>query len=184
MNVTKRLLVGFACLIMVNVAQGGALQPEDPIETRTGGEVSKDEAFIGLEWTIGKSILPEVQVGYRDVDVETDGDVSGGQVSLTFDIEQMSFSKVRVEGVQGDEDIQGQLGVGYNFAQSGFLLTGGAQGNYVFAGLDYTFGSGFDFRGGVNTISDYDVPSETVTLSCESKGYTLDNDGVCQPPQI
>ena len=164
MNVMNRVLVGVGCLVWFSAAQAGGPQP---IETRTGKEVSKDEAFIGLEWTIGKSVLPEVQVGYRDVDVETDGDVSGGQVSLTFDIAQMSFSKLRVEGIQGDEDLQGQLGVGYNFAQSDFLLTGGGQGNYVFAGVDYTLGAGFDLRGGVNTISDYEVPSETVTLPPE-----------------
>lgn len=175
MSVVKRLLVGIACAVMFNVAQAGEAPPPPPTETRTGGEVSKDEAFIGLEWTIGKSILPEVQVGYRDVDVESDGDVSGAQVSLTFNIEQMSFGKLRLEGVQGDEDIQGQLGVGYNFAQPGWMLTGGGQGNYVFAGVDYTIGSGFDFRGGVNTISDYDVPSETVTLSCPDN-YSLKGD--------
>ena len=180
MKVMSRLLIGVACLVMFSFAQAG-IQPVDPIETRTGGEVSKDEAFIGLEWTIGKSILPEVQVGHRDVDVESDGDVSGGQVSLTFDIAQMSFSKLRVEGIQGDEDLQGQLGVGYNFMQPGFLLTGGGQGNYVFTGVDYTLGAGFDFRGGVNTISDYEVPSETVTVSCP-EGTTLDGDGCIVGP--
>jgi hypothetical protein len=156
-------------------AQAGILQTTSPDESRFGTEKTEEEAYIGLEWKIGQSILPEVEVGFRHVDVKSNGDVSGGQASLSFDIERRTLGKFKLEAVEGDDDLQGQLGIGYNLADRGFLITGGAQGNHVFAGLDYTFGTGLDVMAGINTLGDYDAPDERVTLSCPDE-YTLDGE--------
>lgn len=98
-----------------------------------------------------------------------------------LDLERRTLGKFKLEGVEGDDDVQGQLGLGYNLADQGFLNTGGAQGNHIFAGLDYTFGTGLDVTAGINTIGDYNAPDERVTLSCD-EGFTLEGD-VCEPTE-
>lgn len=186
MRLALQLTLATLLIGAVATTQAGTIAPP-PTETitttesRFATEKTEEEAYIGLEWKIGTSILPEIEVGYRQVDVESNGDVSGGQASLSFDIERRTLGKFKLEGVKGDEDLQGQLGLGYNLPDRGFLVTGGAQGNHIFAGLDYTLGTGLDVMAGINTIGDYDAPdervttSEQVTLSCP-EGTTLQGD--------
>ena len=178
MNYFSRFLIGVCLIGIAGLVHAGA--SVSPTETRTATESSEDEAFIGLEWTFGGSVLPEVEVGYRSVDVESNGDVSGAEASLSYNFERGGLGKFKIEAVEGEDNVQGQLGIGYNLANPGFMLTGGAQGNFIFGGIDYTFGSGLDIIGGFNTIGDYDVPAADVTLSCPD-GYMLVGT-TCTPP--
>ncbi|MCS4504160.1 hypothetical protein NYO91_08730 [Arhodomonas aquaeolei] len=143
-------------------------------------EKTEDEAFASVEWTFGKSVLPEIAVGFRSVKVQSDGDVFGGQASLSFDLAEMGMGKFKLQAVQGDENAQLQLGTGYSIARSNFLITGGVQGNHVFGGADYLFGTGWQAVGGFNTVGNYDPPEGASVRSCPD-GYTDASSDFCAP---
>lgn len=142
-------------------------------------KVSDDEFFAGINWQFGTNSQAEIVVGYRDVNVHSDGDVDGVGVDFTFPIKDgLKFGEMRVKGINGQDDWQGEFGLGWSFLHQGFLLTGGAQGNFVTLGTDYVFGTGWEPYIGVNSIGDYDVPpylTET-TASCPAP-YVVGTDG-------
>ena len=117
--------------------------------------------FASLQWTFGsKTMKPDVVIGYRSVDVETDGDVSGWQGSVSYKPGE-GLDKVKVEGVTGDENMQATYGGGYSLQQKQALLTAGVNGRYLTAGADYLISShAVQPYVGITTLHDYDVPKE------------------------
>ena len=130
-----------------------------------GYSVEENNPFAALQWTFGdKSLKPDVLVGYRSVDVETDGDVSGWQASASYAPHE-GIDKLKVEGVTGDEDVQYTYGAGYSLQERKALLTGGVTGNYLTAGADVVLGHRKKVEAyfGVTTLDGYDVPNEPVS---------------------
>jgi hypothetical protein len=159
------------------VLAGVPTPPPSPTFTTTvigQDEASEDEFFVGLNWQFGAQSQPELVVGYRDVDVRSDGDVQGVGLDMTFPLKGgIKPGELRLKGIDGDEDLQGEFGLGWSFAHEGFLLTGGAQGQYFTAGTDYVFGTGWQPYVGVNTIGEYDQPP-----------YLTETTGSCPAPYV
>lgn len=122
---------------------------------------SEDTPFASLQWTFGaKSMTPDAVIGYRSVDVETDGDVSGWQGSVSYKPGE-GLDKVKLEGVSGDENIQATYGGGYSLQQKEALLTAGVTGRHLVAGADFLISHHtVEPYVGITTLSDYDVPKE------------------------
>jgi hypothetical protein len=164
----------FAC-------KGGPPPPPPTITLVEVGdrEVSEDEFFVGINWQFGAASQAELVIGYRDVDVETNGDVSGAGVDMTFPLKDgIHVGELRFKGIEGEDDLQGEFGLGWSFFHKGFLLTAAAQGPYVTLGADFVFGTGFEPYIGVNTISDYDPPDfEIVEERSCPQPFTLSPDG-------
>lgn len=143
----------------------------------------EDTPFASLQWTFGaETMKPDVVIGYRSVDVETDGDVSGWQGSVSYKPHQ-GFDKVKLEAVTGDENMQATYGGGYSLKQKQALLTAGVTGRYLTAGADYLISHHtVQPYVGITTLHDYDVPEkvdnstyvDTSTVSTES--YVPNND--------
>jgi len=141
------------------IAQAGGPPPPPPAAV-VDREDSDHEAFIGLNWTLGGSTTPEIEIGYQDVDVDvkSNGDVSGAGVSISYDLVTKAFDKIRVKGIDGDTHLQGELGIGYSLLGSSWIGGLSAQGNHINFGVDLLKGWDIKFNGGVNTISDYNKP--------------------------
>ncbi|GAB2499341.1 hypothetical protein [Arenimonas alkanexedens] len=170
------------------VLAGVPTPPPAPTFTTTvigQDNTSEDEFFVGLNWQFGAHSQPELVVGYRDLDVSSNGDVDGFGLDFTFPLTKgFRPGELRLKGIDGDEDLQGEFGLGWSFAHQGFLLTGGAQGRHFTAGTDYVFGTGWQPYLGVNTVGEYDVPpylTET-TASCPSPFVLAPGGQTCQFP--
>ena len=182
-----KLIFRVATVALFGLACGPALAgkggpPPSPTFTTTvigQDRENEDEFFVGLNWQFGAQAQAEIVVGYRDVDVHSDGDVEGAGIDFTFPLKDgLKFGEIRLKAIDGEYDWQGELGLGWSFLNEGFLLTGGVQGNYATVGTDYVFGTGWQPYVGANTIGDYDVPpylTET-TASCPSP-YVVGDDG-------
>jgi len=180
-------MIRIAGIALLGLAAGPALAgkggpPPTPTFTTVvigQDKVSDDEFFAGINWQFGTNSQAELVIGYRDVNVHSDGDVDGAGVDFTFPIKDgLKFGEMRVKAIDGQDDWQGEFGLGWSFLHQGFLLTGGAQGNFFTMGTDYVFGTGWEPYIGANSIGDYDVPpylTET-TASCPSP-YVVGNDG-------
>jgi len=122
--------------------------------------------FAALQWNLGdKSLKPDVVVGYRSVDVETDGDVDGWQGSISYK-PGAGFDKVKVEAVTGDEDVQASYGAGYSLQQKQAMLSAGVNGSHLTAGADYLLGKHtLHPYLGITSLKEYDVPDQASTQS-------------------
>lgn len=136
-----------ACLMVVLCSSNAAVSDESA-------------PFASLQWTFGsKTMKPDVVIGYRSVDVETNGDVSGWQGSVSYKAGE-GFDKVKIEGVTGDENMQGTYGAGYSLQRQQALLTGGVTGRHLTAGADYLISHHrVEPYLGVTTLHGYDVPN-------------------------
>ncbi|GAA0789194.1 hypothetical protein [Marinobacterium sediminicola] len=156
------LLCSCAALPATSFA-GNAVLPAVP------ADYNDDELYLGFNWVFGEGFVPQLELGYRNVEVDVDGDVTGYGLSTSF-ILNKGFDLLQLKGIAGDEDVQGELGVGYSLQNRSFAGSLGAQGNHVTAGVQYTGGeTPFQFYGGVNTVSDYETrsrcPSGTIPIN-------------------
>lgn len=157
------------------------------VTTTTTGSTSRTEnrALLGINWTFGSKAVPELVLGFRSMKIKTNGDASGAGVDLTFPLANgtIAFDKVRLKGIDGRYDGQGELGVGYSMIANSFLLTGGVQLPYVVGGADYLIYGGWVPYVGVNTVDRYRKPSLNTTrsLSCGS-GFSLIAASSAVPP--
>lgn len=121
----------------------------------------ENSPFAALQWTFGaESVKPDIVIGYRSVDVETDGDVSGWQGSVSYK-PHVGIDKLKLEGVAGDEDIQYTYGGGYSLQHHKPLVSAGVNGSYLTGGADYILGSHkIQPFIGITTLNGYDAPSE------------------------
>lgn len=126
----------------------------------------EDTPFASLQWTFGSETMkPDVVIGYRSVDVETDGDVSGWQGSVSYKPHH-GLDKVKVEAVTGDENMQATYGGGYSLQQKQALLTAGVNGSYLAAGADFLISHHtIEPYVGITTLHSYDVPEKVVDTS-------------------
>ena len=125
--------------------------------------VEENTPFAALQWNFGaETSKPDVVIGYRSVDVETNGDVSGWQGSVSYRPDE-GVDKLKLEAVDGDADIQYTYGGGYSLQNQQALVSGGVNGSYLTAGADYLIGiRKIEPYVGVTTLNDYDVPSQPV----------------------
>ncbi len=181
----KRVLSCFALVVLALVAgpalagKGGPPPPDFEEVIIGEDKESEDQFYAGLNWQFGSKSHAEFVIGFRSVDVKSGGDVKGAAVDLTFPIgDGFKVGELRLKAVNGEEDWQGELGLGWSFAQEGFLFTGGVQGNYINLGADFVFnGGGFQPYLGINSIGEYDRPDYLTELvgSCPSP-YVYDPD--------
>lgn len=122
----------------------------------------ENEPFAALKWTFGeKSLTPDVVIGYRSVDVESNGDVSGWQGSVSYRPHH-GIDKMKLEGVTGDDDMQYTYGGGYSLQHHKPILSAGVNGSHLMAGADYVLGHHkVEPYFGLTTLGDYDVPQES-----------------------
>lgn len=147
------VILGAALGIVAGQAAGGVAPP--PAPTLTPLDTDEDEFYIGAIWTFGRGAMPALELGYRKVDVDSSGDVAGGALSVSYQIGK-GLDKIKLKGIRGQEDLQGELGIGFSLLNNSFLGTLGAQGPYVNGGVDFLMGQGPQAFGGINSIGSYD----------------------------
>lgn len=137
-------------------------------------EDTDTRVFAGARWTLGKSIKPELLAGVQSAEVDSSGDVTGLQVSVSYDLAAMGLGKLRFEGLTGNETSQAVFGVGYSFPTQAPFVGMGVRGNHLFGGVDYLFGPAApEFYLGIDTLDSLDEPAPT----CDSG--TLNESGFC-----
>lgn len=128
----------------------------------------ENSPFAALQWTFGSETMkPDVVIGYRSVDVETDGDVSGWQGSVSYK-PNAGLDKIKLEAIKGDENMQASVGGGYSLQQKQALVSAGVNGSHLTAGADYLISSHVvQPYVGVTTLGSYDVPAEPASPAPE-----------------
>jgi hypothetical protein len=101
-----------------------------------GAALTDNRVYAGVKWTLNEGIKPQAVVGYRHARTESNGDTDGGDLSISAKfIDGFQLGKLRAKYFNGKENVQGELGGGYDFTKG--LFTGiGVHAPYSLIGLD------------------------------------------------
>lgn len=103
------------------------------------GSASKNNtnAYAGLNWSVGGSWTPSVVLGVFRTRVKSDGDTQGANLAFHLNLAGgVKPGKLKLSYLNGKENIQGELGVGYDFVRSAPVVGLGLNGPFVAAGVD------------------------------------------------
>jgi hypothetical protein len=187
-----------ALALLAAAASPGALagvttvpRPLDTITTTTviPGTADKtvNRGYAGLKWDIPGPLAPTLVVGVRRAKVESDGDTSGADLSFGLSFAGgVKPEKLRLKGFMGKERVQGEIGVGWDFAAASFFAGPSVNFPYVNLGVDWLSSSGLKPYALIHTMGKYDKPvgSTTVTTSRQvpgacPAGFIPDSDTIC-----
>lgn len=137
-----------------------------PYPATPSGSTAKNDTqfYAGLNWNLGGSKIPEAVVGVRLARINSAGYVYGSDFSGSMNLSKFGMSKIKAKYVDGTNNGQGEIGLGYSFGPGKFLGTLGYSLPYLNAGTDYVLGNGFEPYAGINTIDRYSKPA--LTYSC------------------
>lgn len=161
----KLLLPAFFATASIAVAQQPFPQPPPLPEASSIPTTHTDEkVFLGFTWFTGGSMLPEIELGYRNADIDSDGDTDGYGASVSFNLTAGALDKVRLVGLYGKEDWQGEAGGGYSFVQGQPFGLLGVRGRHMYLGGELGADLIPVFGAGLHTVDEFDVPAPTLQL--------------------
>lgn len=168
------LLLLLLCSIS-NLALAGG--PPSIPATFLDDERTDNKFFVGLNWELGASMVPQGVIGYRHAKVDSSGNVDGASLSFSFLFSKFQPASLKALYFDGKENLQGELGFGYDFRKQGMMGVLGLQSQYLNLGTDYLPGSGFRPYAGINSIGGYNKPDKTPSCSA---GFSFNAvTGVC-----
>ena len=139
-----------------------------PVVYSTSSISSNDnKVYAGLKWTLNEGIKPQAVIGFRHTNIGSDGHTDGGDISLSAKfIDGFQLDKTRLKYINGNNDVQGELGGGYDFTK-GLFLGGSANGPYINLGVDYLIQAkdkSIDPYIMLNTLSRTKTKTETIII--------------------
>jgi hypothetical protein len=140
-----------------------------PIDYTPSQASSNDNrAYVGIKWNLSGGIKPEAVVGFRYANINSNGDTEGGDLSISAKfIEGFQPGQILAKYFNGKQDVQGEVGGGYDFTQ-GILGLVGVHAPYSNIGVDlYPITQKFDPYIQVDTIKGNNKPNPT----CPSPTY-------------
>ena len=144
-----------------------------PAVGTTTGHNSKTQtrAYVGLNWTWGGGYTPALVLGATNTRVQSDGDTTGAKLAFHINLlGGVAPGMLKLSYLNGKEDFQGEIGVGYNFIKSAPLLGVGVNAPYISAGVDGYLNPGFVPYATLHSQGKYDKPKgKTTTYSCPSR---------------
>ena len=135
----------------------------------TTGSTSKNNtnAYAGLNWSIGGSWTPAVVLGVFRTHVKSDGDTQGANLAFHLNLAGgIAPGKLKLSYLNGKENIQGEIGAGYDFVRSAPLLGVGLNGPFVAAGVDGYLNKDLVPYLTLQSQGKFSKPSYQTTTSC------------------
>ena len=92
-----------------------------PYDPPTESSKNDNKAYAGLKWSLSGGIKPEAVLGFRHANISSNGDTDGGDISISAKfMDGIQPGQIRAKYFNGKEDVQGELGGGYDFTQGIF----------------------------------------------------------------
>ncbi len=132
----SRLILVFCSFLSTSVFAGANPNTWNLIPGTASGTLTDNRVYAGLKWTLNEGIKPQAVVGYRHARTESNGDTDGGDLSISAKIiDGFQLGKLRAKYFNGKEDVQGEVGAGYDFTK-GIFAGVGVHAPYSLIGLD------------------------------------------------
>lgn len=180
---TLRLTAFIAALLSAPLALAGQAAPSPYAPTLVGGgDETETQGYVGLRWDIPGPLAPSLILGVRRAKTDQDDDTRGADLSMAFRFAGgFAPEKLRFKGFKGDTDLQGELGVGYDFATGSLFAGPSLTIPYATFGLDVQ-NRGLHGYGIVHSFGKPDEPGAG-TPTCPNDPGDLFNPatGLCDP---
>lgn len=129
------------------------------------GSTSETRAYAGLNWRLGGGATPALVLGAFRTKVESDGDTAGGNLAFHLNLAGgVKPGKLKLSYLNGKEDIQGEVGIGYDFLKNAPLLGVGLNAPHVSAGVDVYANPGFVPNVTLHSKGEFDKPTGTTPI--------------------
>lgn len=136
---------------------------------------SETRFFGGMQWSFGNN-APELIMGVQRIETRTDETVFGGKFDFSLPLTgpKKFDPTVRVLGVAGNRDAQGEAGFGIQLSRLDPLLAIGANFPYINGGMNIYRAQGVAPYAGITTLGRLAPPKrENGELSCASGSLFL-----------
>lgn len=150
----------------------------------TGTSRTDTRAYVGLNWTLGGGGTPALVLGVTNTKVKSSGKTTGARLAFHVNLAGgMAPGMLRLSYLDGRENLQGELGAGYNFIKAAPALGIGLSGPYVVAGIDGYMNTGIEPYVTVHSQGAFRKPKPDTTpgssVSSCPPDYTLLNPTTC-----
>ena len=145
---TRTALLAFMCFMFASPWAAAGV----PLPAVSYSDRSETVFSIGIQLDFG-DMQPEIVGAVRHTNTDEDNDVVGGKLDVAVPIlgEDNFMPTVRVLGLAGSRDVQGEAGLGFDFASQQALVGAGLQIPYVNGGVNFQFDGEWHPYLGVNT---------------------------------
>lgn len=117
----------------------------NPVTTAVNASKTQTKGYVGLNWSLDGGAMPSLVLGALRPRVKSNGDTEGANLAVFINLAGgVKPAKLKLGYINGKEDVQGELGVGYDFLKGAPLLGLGVNAPYVNAGVDLYQGPGFN----------------------------------------
>lgn len=141
--------------------------------TTNNGAKTNTNAYAGLNWSLGGSWTPAVVVGVFNTRVKANGDTEGANLAFHLNLAGgIKPGKLKLSYLNGKENVQGEVGVGYDFLRGAPLLGLGVNGPFIGAGVDGYLNFTIVPYLNLHTQDRFKKPSNS-TQQCVSDGATI-----------
>ena len=114
----RNFTLAFILMLVSNITFAGGGGLTLPSINKSSND---DRAYAGLKWSLSGGIKPEAVLGFRHANISSNGDTDGGDISISAKfIDGLQPGQLRAKYFNGKEDVQGELGGGYDFTQGIF----------------------------------------------------------------
>lgn len=130
------------------------------------GDASKTETtiYVGLNWSLEGGATPALVLGAFRAKVKSDGDTTGGNLAFHINLAGgIKPGKLKLGYLNGKEDFQGELGIGYDFLKQAPLLGLGLNAPHVSAGVDAYANPDFVPYITLHSKGEFDKPNRTAS---------------------
>lgn len=171
----KNFMVGSAIFLTLLSSTALAGSIPTPTSITTGAASQTDtKAYLGLNWTLGGGTTPALVLGVFNTKVKSNGDTTGA--NLAFHVKfagGLAPGKIKLSYLNGSENLQGELGLGYDFVRSSPLAFLGLNAPYVAAGVDAYANPGLVPYVTLHTQGKFDKPTGSITTFSCPAGFTF-----------
>ncbi len=156
-----------------SAALAGKAPPPPPPPAPTPATLSSNNttAFVGLNWTFGNGTqTAEAVLGVAYGKSSATGSITGAKGTLHFGLDNgIYLRKLKLTGLAGNGNVQGEVGIGVN-VQTGILLgTIGMNGDHLGLGADFPIAGGIEGYVGVHSIGNIEGTPNTVAAGGTAK---------------
>jgi len=105
--------------------------------TNTSGTKTNTNAYAGLNWSLGGGWTPSLVLGVVETRVKSNGNTEGANLTFSLNVfGGFKPGKLKLSYLNGKDNLQGELGFGYDFALGAPLIGLGANAPFIGAGVD------------------------------------------------
>ena len=148
-----RKTVAAGCVAAMVAAPAFAGRPMQTVFT----DSDETKGFVGLNLSFGAGgMTPEAVIGIAGGETDTSNDFTGASGTVHFGLPDFALRSVKITGLAGDPDTQGELGLGYSFAGRSVFGVLGVNTNYFRAGTDLGLDGALSPYFGVQSLDGFD----------------------------